>query len=63
MEFFKTAYDVNLDLNDVNQRKADLLDDICRDKLQPALMYFMWIEKDTPKTFFSPQGNVIWKIA
>ena len=63
VEFFKTAYDVNLDLNEVNQRKSDLLDDICRAKLHPALMYSMWIEKDTPKTFFSPQGNVLWRIA
>ena len=63
VEFFKTAYDVNLDLNEVNQRKADLLDDICTAKLHPALMYFMWIEKDTPKKFCSPQGPMLWQIA
>jgi hypothetical protein len=23
----------------------------------------MWIEKDTPKTFFSPVGGTLWQLA
>ncbi len=63
VEFFKSAYDINSDLNPADLSKSDLLEDICKAKLHPALMYSMWIEKDTPKTFFTPPGSLVWRLA